>query len=115
MSIGNKLKPLKDALTSLNVPCYHYYAPSERIIPYIVWYEDGEVSSLEANNHKAEQALSGYVEYFTQTEFDPVVDSIQDKLNSVENLAWTYESVIYGDPSNEDNNTIHHSWSWGVM
>lgn len=109
----SKLTNLYSALTSIEgLKVYHYFAPSSKAVPYCVWYEDAESSSLEADDHKAEQAVSGYVDYYTKTEFDPMFDAIQNALNGIENCAWTFESTIYGDPSSEDNNTIHYTWSW---
>ena len=109
-----KIKAISDALVDLGVPVYHYFAPSAVKVPYIVWYEDGEASAFDASNHKVEQAIRGYVDYFTKTEFDPVFDSIQETLNGIENLSFTYESTIYGDPTRDDDNVIHHTWSWGL-
>lgn len=117
VTIQTKLQRVSAALVgiqALNNKVYHYFAPSSVKIPYVVWYENGEASSLEASNHKAEQAIAGYVDYYTKTEFDTAVDSIQTALNGIENLSWQYESTIYGDPTSEDNNTIHHTWSWRI-
>lgn len=109
----SKLTNLYSALTSIEgLKVYHYFAPSSEAVPYCVWYEDGESSSLEANDHKAEQAISGYVDYFTKTEFDTMFDAIQNALNGIEHCAWTFESTIYGDPTQENDNTIHYTWSW---
>ena len=115
MSIQNKIKKIRDALVTLEVPVYHYYSPSTTKAPYIVWYEEGESGSLEANNHKAEQAIEGYVEFFTQTEYDETADAIQEALNTTDGVAWRYESIIYGDPISEDNNIIHYTWTWSVI
>lgn len=114
MSIVVKLLKIRDAMKTLNVPVYHYFAPSSANVPYVVWYEEGEASSFEADVKKAEQAIAGYVEYFTKAEYDTNVDAIQNALNSIEHCSWVYESAIYGDPQNEDNNTIHHTWTWEV-
>ena len=115
-TIQTTIQKVQTALTAIqNLDVYHYFAPSEKTLPYCVWYEEGEAGSLEADNHKREQALEGYVEYFTQTEFDGMIDSIQEALNGVEGLAWTYENIVFGDPSADDNNTIHHTWSWRVF
>lgn len=115
MSIQNKIKAISDALKEISgLKVYHYFAPSRAQLPYCVWYEDGEASSLESDNHKAEQAIEGYVDYFTKTEFDATFDSIQTALNGIENCSWTYDSTIYGDPARDDNNTIHHTWTWGI-
>lgn len=113
MSLQTKMKAFYETLTAV-VTTYHYFAPSEAKVPYAVWYEDGETSSLQAENHKAEQAVGGYLDYYTKTEFDEMCDTIQETLNSIEGVSWSYDSVIYGDPTSEDNNTIHHTWSWRI-
>ena len=113
MSI-QKIMCIGQALTSIEgLKVTHGNGESNAPLPYCVWYEDGEVSSLEVNNHKVEQAIGGYVDYYTKTECDPICDSIQDALNSIENCSWSYESVIYGDPTFETK-TIHHTWAWGL-
>lgn len=114
MSI-NKILRVKSALTAIkDLSVYHYFSPSRKELPYCVWYEDGESSSLEAGFQKAEQAVEGYVDYFTKTEFDPMFDNIQTALNGIESCVWTYESTSYGDPASDNNNVIHHTWSWRV-
>lgn len=110
-----KIQKIQTALTQIrNLSVFHYFSPSRKQLPYCVWYESGESSSLEADLHKVEQAIEGYVDYFTQTEFDPMFDSIQEALNSVESCVWTYEATAYGDPASDNNNVIHHTWTWSV-
>ena len=116
MSLQTKLSTIKTALTGIqNLSVYHYFAPSSATIPYCVWNEDGEEGSLQTDNHKVEQRVSGYVEYFTKTEFDTMFDTIQTTLNGIDGLYWEWESTIYGDPLSEDNNTLHHTWSWRFL
>lgn len=112
LTIQSKLQSVKNALLAVSDRVYHYTAPTNAKVPYIVWYEESEGGSLEANNHKAEQAVYGWVELFTQTEFDPLFDSVQNALNSVEGLAWTWNDTSYGDPARDDDKVIHSSWSW---
>lgn len=112
MSIQNRLRAFYEGLSGISRKCYHYLAPSSTKPPYIVWNEDMEDESFDADNHKARQALSGYVEYFTKTEFDAKFDDIQEFLDSVEGLSWTWESTQYGDPAFDNDNLIHHTWSW---
>lgn len=113
LSVQSRLRKLYTALVGITgLKVFHYYASSNTKVPYLVWYEEDESSSLQAENHKAEQAIGGYCDYYTKTEFDPMFDTIQETLNSIEGLGWTYESTIYGDPTSEDNDTIHHTWSW---
>lgn len=114
MSLTNKLLPLKEALLDVSemhhVPVYHYWRPAADP-KYILWEEDGESSALESDNHKQEQSLTGVVDYYTFDEFDPVADAIQENLNTVECLHWTYDGTTYED----DTNYIHHTWRWNIL
>lgn len=114
MSVQNRLKAFYEGLAAVNTSsgCFHYFAPSSATAPYIVWNEDSEDDSFLADNHKERQALSGYVEYFTPNEFDGTFDSIQSFLDGFEGLSWTWEATQYGDPTEADDNLIHHTWSW---
>lgn len=110
MSLQADLVHIENALNSvagLNV--YHYWRFGVDA-PYCIWQEDGE-TSLEANNHKAEQGFTGSVDYFTLVEYDGNADAIQIALNSVENLAWRYDGADY----EEDTNLIHHRWRWTLL
>lgn len=91
----------------LDLPCKvsHYRRTAKP--PFLVWTEDGESTSLHANNHKQEQAIRGYIDYFTKTEFDQTVDDIQETLNG-EDVAWSLDSVDY----EEETMLIHYRWSW---
>lgn len=111
MTFESRLSRIADALTSINgIPVYHYWRPAADL-KYILWEEDGEASSLEADNRKREQALAGVVDYYTVDEFDPVADEIQEKLNGVEGLYWSYDGVTFED----DTNYIHHTWRWSLL
>ena len=110
--LQTRLKQLYEGLSQITSNCFHYYAPSNTSIPYIVWNEDSEDESFDADNKKVRQSVSGYVDYFTQTEFDPNFDAIQDFLNGFGSLSWTWESTQYGDPTEDDDDLIHHTWSW---
>lgn len=112
MSMQNRLKDFYSGLALLGVRCFHYFAPTGTKAPYIVWNEDSEDNSFLTDNHKARQALSGFVEYFTKTEFDTKFDKIQEYLEGVDGLSWTWETTQFGDPTNGDDNLIHHTWSW---
>ena len=114
MSLQNRLAELKTQLITITDKCYHYFAPSSVSAPYIVWAEDSEDTSFDADNHKARQAVSGYVDYFTPTEFDANFDAIQTALNSIEGLSWRWDATLYGDPTRDDDNLIHHTWSWRI-
>lgn len=110
--LQTRLEDFYTGLAQITSNCFHYYAPSSTPAPYIVWNEDSEDEPFNADNKKARQSISGFVEYYTATEFDSTFDAIQAFLNGYEGLSWTWETTQYGDPTNGDDNLIHHTWSW---
>lgn len=112
MSLQAKLRRLGEILAAAAPSVYHYWRP-QMDPPYCVWAEDGEDGSLPADNRKGEQSVSGYVDYYTRTEFDPVLDQIQDALNSVDGFpfGWQLSSVDYED----ETNLIHYQWTWSMV
>lgn len=106
MSLIERLAELKAALTGVSDNVYHFRRPSHGVKSgYIIFAETGESTDTWSDNHKVEQAVSVAVDYFTQTEFDTVVDSIQDALNSIR-CGWRLEAVQYED----ETNLIHYTW-----
>lgn len=108
MSLQNLLSKLYEPFTELSCDVTHYRRSGHP--PYLVWSETGEESSFGANNHKAEQQITGLVDYYTLTEFDTTVDSIQETLNK-EEVGWNLDSVQY----EEETNLIHYQWRWWVV
>lgn len=111
ISLQNKLEPIGQMLASISDYSYHYWRSAPKgVKAYIIWAEDEEAASLNGDNHKREQGLHGTIDYFTKTEFDAVVDSIQDGLDGLENVSWRLNSVQYED----DTTFIHHEWEFWV-
>lgn len=109
MSLNDRLESLAEEFSELSDYVFHYWRPRpDGIDQYIIWAEDMEDTSLNADNKKKEQGLHGTMDLFTLTEFDPLVDSIQDKLNDMENMSWRFNSVQY----EEETGLIHHEWEW---
>lgn len=110
--MSTKIKKIAEALIEVakayKCGCYHYYR-AVTDVPVIIWQEDGEGESLHSNNLKEEQNVEGTVDFFTKTEFDPIVDAIQDALNPV--CAFTLNSVQY----ESETNLIHYEWIWHVI
>lgn len=104
-----KLYKVKNAL--LSVPCclFHYFA-AKKPDQYIVWAESGEASSMEADNRKQEQVISGTIDYFTKVDLDHNIDAIQDALRAAE-ISFSLESVQY----EEETEYIHYEWSFEVV
>lgn len=108
-SINDKLRAVQAAFAALDIPTVRHYYRTDLQPPYLLWAESGEGESYWADNSIAEQVISGDVDYFTRTEFDPSVDAIQDALISVAR-AWRLDSVDY----EEDTNLIHYRWTFEV-
>ena len=108
--ISQKIEIIKNALTSIpGLKVYHYWHPRLEA-PYCIWAEDGEGDSHHSNNKKSEQVITGTIDYFTLTEYDAMLDLIQEALNNAETVGWTLNSVQYED----ETNLIHYEWSFEV-
>lgn len=111
MTLQNKLEKIEKALTSIEgLTVFHYLRPNMNA-PFCVWQEDGEASSLQGDNHKQEQAISGSIDYFTKEEYDSMTDLIQGALNEIECCGWELNSVQYED----DTELIHYEWYFRVI
>ena len=114
MTLQQKLERIGTALvTGVGDNVYHYWRPNLPSGDFCVWAEDGETVSLDADNGKAEQAIGGYVDYYTKTEYDPALDAVQDVLRGLAAdmpFCWRLDSVQYED----DTNLIHYQWIWSV-
>lgn len=110
-SIADILDPIKTALVSVcGTNCYHYWRTGITS-GMLIWAEDGADSGDNLDNIKGEQRVHGSCDYFTSSENDTTVDSIQLALNSVENCVWNLESIQY----EEETKLIHYEWYWTVM
>ena len=103
------LSPLATALSGAVPNSFHYWHPAGTAAPYLVWQEDGD-SNLWAGNGAAERAITGTVDYFTKTEYDPALDLITAALESV-GASWYLESVQYED----ETQLIHYEWVFEVV
>ena len=74
ISIQNKLKPIGEMLAEITQYSYHYWRSAPKgVKAYIVWAEDEEAESLNADNLKQKQGIHGTIDYFTKAEFDDFV------------------------------------------
>lgn len=109
MSLQSRLEPLGLALAEITPYCYHYWRSAPKgVKKYIVWAEDSEMNSFEADNLKQRQGLTGTIDFFTLEEFDGIVDEIQDCLQKLEGIVWSLNSVQYED----ETRFIHYEWSF---
>lgn len=106
-SLQTILKNFGSGLAEVAPPCYHYRRMKDEV-PYCVWQEAREEMSFNANNRKREQQITGTVDYFTKTEYDSVIDDIQDYFDGLNDFGWRLSAVDYED----DTNLIHYEWEW---
>jgi len=114
MTLQQKLERIGTALVDgVGNNVYHYWRPNIAA-PFCVWAEDGETIPMDADNQKVEQAIVGYVDYYTKTEYDHMLDTVQDVLRGIAAdmpFGWRLDSVQYED----DTNLIHYQWIWSVV
>lgn len=108
ITITSKLMKIRDTLNKVGVDVHHYIC-SQTKSKYIVWAEDGENTSLDLDNSKDEQVITGTIDYFTMEEYDTVVDEIQNKLNQSK-ISFALNSVQY----EEETQLIHYEWRFEI-
>jgi len=107
-----KLKKIRDALVPLAAvaPVFHYRKPpAETVNRYIVWAEDGG-QNFSADNRTRERSIGGTIDLYTQKEYDPLIDLLEDQLNEAPHVMWDLNSVDYDD----ETNLIHYEWIFAV-
>lgn len=87
---------------------FHYKATGQTS-NYIVWQEDGADSIQSADDKVILRAITGSVDYFTKTEYDPIVKQLEQAMNESD-MSWYLESIQY----EEDTGYIHYEWNWEV-
>ena len=111
MKLQAKLKTIRDTLnrTSAKGRIGHYRKPTSVKPSYIVWAEDGEDQAFQADDRKAEMQVTGTIDCYTQVEYDPLLDEVQEALND-EGIPWILESVQYED----ETKLIHYEWRFNL-
>lgn len=108
MTLNEKLSWFMDLFADAAENVYHYWRVQKKF-PCIVWQEQAEDGAFSANNKKTEQGIAGTLDYFTKTEFDPIIDEIQKRF-AKSGMLWELQSVQY----EEETNLIHYEWSWVI-
>lgn len=106
--MNSKIKIIRDTLLKVSDNVGHYEAVKKND-QYIVWAEDSEGNSVEGDNRKTNQSIQGTIDYFTRTEFDHMVDRIQEALRDAK-ISFYINSVQY----EEETKYIHYEWVWEV-
>lgn len=102
------IKRIRDILVPLGVPVNHYEA-LEKPDAYIVWAEDNQGAAQWADGRMKNQVIQGAIHYFTKTEYDPMVEEIQNALNG-DHVSFRLNSIQYED----DTKYIHYEWIFEV-
>ena len=103
-----KIFRVRDALLKVTDNVGHYEALDKKD-KYIVWAEDSESDSVEADGIKKEQTIQGTIDYFTKTDGDENVNKIQNELINAR-INFRLSSVQY----EEETQFIHFEWIWEV-
>lgn len=103
------LTRLRLALTALTEQVYHYSAEPNVSSPYIVWAEDGGID-FESDNTHSERGFSGTIDLFTETEDDPLMESVAEALEEIE-ASYYLSSVQFED----ETGLIHYEWVFEVV
>lgn len=106
--MNEAIQKIANALLTVTDQVYHYTA-LKKTDQYIVFAEDGQTESLWADNLCVYQAVTGTIDYFTKTEYDPNSEKIQAALNNGD-IVWYLNSVQY----EEDTKYKHYEWVWEV-
>lgn len=111
-SLTTNLKTIRDILNSTSAKgrVFHYTKPKKDLKSWIVWQEDGEDMSQEADNHKIIQQVTGSIDLYSKTEYDPLIDEVQKALDEAQNVGWRLSMVDYED----ETTLIHYQWEFYI-
>ena len=99
-----KLKEIRDFLLGITLNVYHYKA-WQQPDTYIVWAEDGESDAVHGDNRKEKQILDVTIDVFTKTEYDPLIEQLQEAFND-RGIPFELLSIQYED----DTGYIHYEY-----
>ena len=102
------LSNLKNALLTVTDKVYHYTAPKNCDVPYIVWAEDSRYD-LVADNVHVEAGIEGTIDLFTRQENDERMPGIEAVLNSLP-IGWYLNSTQF----EEQTELVHFEWVFRI-
>ena len=108
ISINSKLTKIRDILNKACNHVYHYDA-LDKVEDYIVWAESGSGDNAYFDNKMEEYALTGTIDFFTKTEYNPIIDKIEEELTSNQ-ISFFLNSVQY----EEETKLIHYEWRFEI-
>lgn len=105
----SSLEQIKKVLLTVTDKVFHYEALGQED-KYIVWAEDSEGASVEADNQKINQSIQGTIDYYTKDDGDTNVEVIQTALQNA-CISFYLNSVQYED----ETRFIHYEWVFEVI
>ena len=111
LKLNDTLRYFKNVINTASDRMWHYERPHGEKFPWGVWTEYSEEGSAHANNRKQVQPVMIILDYFTQQEFDPVIDKIQNTLNEAPGITFDLSDILW----DEDTKSIHYSWNVEVI
>lgn len=103
------LQNLDAALKTVLPGAVFHFEAHKQTDKYIKWAEDGQADAVNGGNRMQAQTMTGTVDYFTRTEFDPDVQRIQKAMSDAK-IPWKLESIQKED----DTGYIHYEWVWQI-
>lgn len=111
MSLNSVLRRFRTSVAALDMPgvTIRHYWRSGLKAPFFIWAETGDGGDRWTDNRRKYRNVGGTADYFTSTELDPNVDTIESMFDEL-GCSWALETVDF----EEDTNMIHYSWIWSV-
>ena len=103
------LHDVRDAFLSVLDDVYHFKAPGNKPVHYVVWGETGQSSSLSADDKPGVIAIAGLMYYYTNDEYDTIFDDLCAALTEI-GAAWAIRNIGYDDETGQ----IIYEVSWEV-
>lgn len=111
-SLTAKLKEFRDLMAGITRNFYHHRRPEWNSMRYkdawIVWAEQSESDSLYLDNIKTDQVIRGTLDLYTRVDYDPRIDTIQERLNNSPITRWELTNV----ESEDETELTHYHWEW---
>ena len=108
-AMSSRLMVIPTTLVSIPGLSVGHYKNFKQEGDYCVWAEDTEPSAVSGDNRKVIQTLQGTIDFYTRSEFNPIVDAIQERLNTA-GVSFYLNSVQYED----ETGFIHFEWVFEV-
>ena len=87
---------VRDAFLSVLDDVYHFKAPGNKPVHYVVWGETGQSDTISADDKSDTIAITGLMYYYTDDEYDAIFDDLCSALSDI-GAAWVIRNIGYDD------------------